>query len=136
MRRGRFGLMALAPVLLAAASLAAQHEARGSYTFSGSAAGVGQIVIDAAEGQVVVSAWDRGEFRIQALKKVIAPEPAKASRARRAVERIEVEVSRRGDEVAVTVAYPGACRDDLECGVEFKLLVPAEIEVVTRSGSG
>lgn len=109
------------------------HVARQSHVYSAPSSSYGRVLVHTPEDQLEVVAWEKDEIRVQATKTATAPEDSKKSKARRLVGKIEIEVTRDGDQLEVAAVFPRACREDVECRVEFKISAPEGIEVATAS---
>jgi hypothetical protein len=141
MNRTRWSLVAVAAVLLLAASPALGIELEKRLQKSYDLGSGGEVAVSNVNGSVVVEGWDRDVVRVEAVKKVRAGSRA---RAEEALERLEVRVSREGDRLEIRTRRPEGSSgvfawvfgNHVQGGVSYTVSVPrrTDVEVDTVNG--
>jgi hypothetical protein len=111
------GLQLLGAALLAvtaSTAVSAGNVAAETFSRSMAFAARGRIALENNNGNVVIEAWDRGEVRIDAVKRAASPGGLDGAR---------IEVESTGDRLSIRTCYDGGAAGD-PAEVEYRILVP------------
>ena len=122
--RSKPTLTTLALILMLAAPLALAGEAaQETFNQTYPIDGKGLVSLDNVNGDVTVTAWDRPEVRVEAIKRCETP---------KGLEGLKIDVSATASQVRISTRYPesrGWFGGHESCSVSYTLAVPSGIEL-------
>jgi hypothetical protein len=123
----------LALLVLSVGVLAADEKYEEKFNKTEAIALDGKIVISNISGNVVVRTWDKGEVKIDAVKKSRA---SSLDKAKENAQKVTIEVINADNTVRIKAKYPEGHHGNLNVSIDFDLMIPAKAALDANSVSG
>jgi hypothetical protein len=93
----------------------------------------GKVMISNIAGDIMVRTWDKGEVKIDAVKKSRA---SSLDKAKENAGKVTIEVTKADNAVRIKVKYPEGHHENLNVSINFELMIPAKGSLDANSISG
>ena len=123
----------LALLFLSVAVMAADERYEEKFNKTETIALDGKVMISNVSGDVVVRTWDKGEVKIDAVKRSRA---SSLEKAKENAQKVAIEVTNADNTVRIKVKYPEGHHENLNVSINFELMIPAKAALDANSVSG